>query len=218
MASGTINVNYWEDRAAILTEPSSVNALMDYAPGVYQFNITNSTVFPCSYGILEIIISHAYGIARVSRVLSTEAMVWQRSWSVANKTWYESTWRPLTDYASDTGWVDLTLKSGFKNFSDSTDNKPQYRKIGDVVYLRGAISPTAAISSTSQQTFTTLPSGTHPTKTQYFICQGSDMNRWLLSVAANGDVGFGRYGTTTASTSVPTSAWLAFNGVSFPIE
>ena len=47
----------------------------------------------------------------------------------------------------DTGWVDLILKTGFPHID--IENKPQYRVIGSVVYLRGLLTIPAVGKTTS---------------------------------------------------------------------
>ena len=54
-------------------------------------------------------------------------------------------------YNSDTGWSELTLADGVTAFSDST--KPAVRKIGNCVYMRGAIFGLSA----NRKTIATLP-------------------------------------------------------------
>lgn len=40
--------------------------------------------------------------------------------------------------ATDTGWIDLTLAEGIESYS--ANQKPQYRKIGKIVFIRGAVT------------------------------------------------------------------------------
>ena len=111
----------------------------------------------------------------------------------------------------DSGWITATLESAFKAYNNAAGNSPQYRKIGDVVHLRGVIAPTAAITgSGTSTTIFTLPAGFRPAASKSFICQGSGKNTWLLAVGTNGAVGFSRYGTTEMI-ECGTNAWLPFD-------
>lgn len=112
---------------------------------------------------------------------------------------------------SDSGWVNATLVSGFKNYGGSSSNAPQYRKVGDVVEVRGVLSPTTAVTASSNGvTMFTLPTGFRPSKPTYAICQGSGKNTWLLSVTTAGAVQISRYGVS-GNTDIPTTAWLVLN-------
>lgn len=110
----------------------------------------------------------------------------------------------------DSGWKTATLSSNFKPYNNDSVNTPQYRKIGKMVEVRGIISPTKTIvgGSTTIPIFY-LPEGFKPHKNVYSICQGTGINRWLLSVAEGGSVNFARYGTNDWK-DADTSVWLPF--------
>ena len=89
--------------------------------------------------------------------------------------------------------------------------KQQYRKIGDIVEIKGIVSPKNDLAgSNTGVTIFTLPSGYRPTKTVYEICQGSGRNVWLLAINTNGAVQFSRYGVT-GNITANSSAWLCFD-------
>lgn len=111
----------------------------------------------------------------------------------------------------DTGWITATLTSSFTPYSGDANNTPRYRRIGNVVYISGIVTPATTISAaTETTTIFTLPSGYRPTRALATICQGSQINRWALGVGVNGDVTLARYGSTARS-DVPAGAWLPFS-------
>lgn len=112
---------------------------------------------------------------------------------------------------NDSGWATASLTSGFKAYNNLSSNTPEYRKIGNEVYIRGVVSPTSTLGASSTGvTMFTLPAGFRPSKPVYEICQGSGKNVWLLSITTGGAVQVSRYGTT-ANADIGTSAWLVFN-------
>lgn len=113
--------------------------------------------------------------------------------------------------AKDSGWQKCTLTSSFVASDGDTANTPEYRKIGKKVFIRGRISPKAALagSVTSVPIFT-LPAEYCPSKSETFVCQGTSKNTWYLQIFASGSVSFSRYGTTEYI-SCPTSAQLIFS-------
>ena len=115
-----------------------------------------------------------------------------------------STWQKVL---ADSGWQTATLSSAFQVYNNTAGYAPKYRRIGDVVYVTGVVSPTTEI--TNGAVIFTLPSGYRPSAYSAFICQGSSANRWLLNVGTNGEVNIGRYGTTE-SVAVPSGTWLPF--------
>ena len=107
-------------------------------------------------------------------------------------------------------WHEITgLLSGFKLYDEA--EPVQYRKVGNVVEVCGQLAPVSALpGSTSVEVMFILPEGYRPNKTRYFVCQGSDTNKWLLTIYANGYAGFSRYGTTEMIECTPDK-WLPFN-------
>lgn len=117
----------------------------------------------------------------------------------------------LEEKIADTGWKDLKFSSNFENYNGTASNNPKYRKIGNVIMLQGVATPVKAISGSSTEfEMFTLPEEVHPSKEFLCICQGTSMNRWLLTVSTNGRVTFSRYGTSDWASAEPGN-WLPFN-------
>jgi hypothetical protein len=114
-------------------------------------------------------------------------------------------------FSGDT-WHNLTLASTFKNYNDNAANNPKYKVCGNMVFVCGVVSPKATMdSSLDGVTFATgIPAAYRPAIAQHCVCQGSSMNRWLLTVSSGGELTIARYGTT-ATASMGTSTWLPFS-------
>lgn len=115
--------------------------------------------------------------------------------------------RPVLD---DTGWMDLTLTdtTNFENYV--VGEVPQVRKVGGVVYLRGALRLLTAtyIDTTTMRYFMTLPAGYGPSaRTVIFVCQGSGSNHWSIAIEPDGDVSAQRFGPAASAVGY----WLPFN-------
>lgn len=136
-----------------------------------------------------------------------ETFVRTRSW---DGNW--GNWRKIITEV-DTNWQNITLNNLFTYYGNDANNTPKYKKIGNIVYLAGVITPTQSLDSSIERLIGDLPVGYRPSHEVRIVCQGSQMNRWLLTVFTSGNIMFQRYGTTSYST-VPTGAWLPFN-VSF---
>ena len=118
------------------------------------------------------------------------------------------------DKIQDSGWITATLNSAFTNYA--SDNLVEYRRIGNIAEIAGVVKPTATISGSSEATIFTLPTEYRPTKSRYFICQGSYRNIWLLAVKSNGIVSLSRHGSGSDNfADVTTSVWLPFNATYF---
>lgn len=74
----------------------------------------------------------------------------------------------------DSGWKNATLTSNFNAYSNISSNTPQYRKVGNIVEIRGVVSPKSNLTgSTTGVTIFTLPTGYRPSNAIFEICQGS---------------------------------------------
>ena len=112
---------------------------------------------------------------------------------------------------ADTGWVDLEFSSNFENYNGTASNNPKYRRIGNVVILQGIATPVNKTSGDSSELeLFTIPEEIRPSKEFYQLCQGTGVNKWLLTIPKNGVVTFSRYGTTDWASANPGN-WLPFN-------
>lgn len=71
----------------------------------------------------------------------------------------------LLGKVEDTGWLDLPLASGISSYNSSST--PQYRRIGNQVFLRGAFK--GINSEDVNVTVATLPEGFRPAKGYPYI-------------------------------------------------
>ena len=117
----------------------------------------------------------------------------------------------LEEKIADTGWIDLEFSSNFGNYNGIASNNPKYRKIGNIVMLQGVATPVkkTPADSTELELFT-IPEEARPSKELCQICQGTGVNKWLLTVGTNGNVSFSRYGTTDWASANPGN-WLPFS-------
>lgn len=70
---------------------------------------------------------------------------------------------------SDTGWCDLNLENGVQAYA--AGNKPQYRRIGKVVFLRGAVTNV----NVRNTVIATLPEGFRPSTMSYPYVQNTSL-------------------------------------------
>ena len=143
-------------------------------------------------------------LQRYSLCDKDDMLVWQR-------LYYSGTWGSWFMIAGCTGWKNLTLDADFSLYGGTAANQPKYRVSGNVVTIKGCVSPkTAYTSNTTKVPIASgIPADLRPDVALTFVCQGSGMNRWACGVETNGTVTISRYGITE-SVSVPTSAWLPF--------
>lgn len=98
-----------------------------------------------------------------------------------------------SDKLSVEPWSDLPLASGFYSPPNSSWQKAQYRKIGDIVYLRGTITIDSGLID-GGDIVATLPAGYRPPATVTFVSEPhhSLTTKHRLDVSATGSVSIQR--------------------------
>lgn len=116
----------------------------------------------------------------------------------------------LTAATTDSGWLDMTLAEGW-TIPYATD-KPQYRKIGNRVYLRGLVNG----AKTAGMTIATLPTGYRPT-IDYFsrwACAHSQTEQQNIEIKPDGRVNnVGKTATDTIGRE-----FICFAGISYFVD
>lgn len=113
----------------------------------------------------------------------------------------------------DSIWNPLTLDSAFLVYNNVATNQPCYKVSGNTVTVKGAVSPAEEYTSSLEKVVFArgIPAEYCPVNgAESFICQGSSMNRWQLTVETDGSLTVSRYGVTEPTT-VLVNTWLIFS-------
>lgn len=100
-------------------------------------------------------------------------------------------WVPVLGSPLPSAWANMTLQNGWGNIGGGWA-LAQYRKIGDIVYLRGLISRSTALTVTTPLAICTLPSGFTAGGAEIFTvnCAGNNYGdqQCRMNVGTNGGV------------------------------
>ena len=112
----------------------------------------------------------------------------------------------IADNLEDSGWVACTLANNFETYGSSP---LEVRKIGNIVMLRGVITPKTN-TTLNQTNIAALPVGFEPSDCNINVVQqGSQANRWLLRINTDGIIQGDRYSNNeTANGTAVAGAWL----------
>ncbi|WP_252229665.1 MULTISPECIES: viral A-type inclusion protein [unclassified Clostridium] len=128
------------------------------------------------------------------------------------QTWDADKWSGWKQLATidDTGWITLPLIPPLVGYSDNV--VPKYRKINNILEVRGAIKGLKTINSNTGLDFSTLPVGFRPKHTMGVVCQGSRLAQWYLTVSSSGVLNIDRYSEdgSTLKTEFNGLEWLPF--------
>jgi hypothetical protein len=111
----------------------------------------------------------------------------------------------LQGTTTPTAWTALTLQNGWTNYGSGTQ-VGQYRKIGDMVYIRAALKAPGTAT-----TIGNLPAGFRPAFQLEFPCSYYSGSRLICGVTVNGA------GDVVAPDVVPVNALLSLSVIAFSI-
>lgn len=105
----------------------------------------------------------------------------------------------------------IPAAAGFEpyNSDPSSGNYPSATRNGRLVQLAGSFRNTEVIPASADiRKMGTAPIWARPIQNVNTIVQGSEMNRYLLSVLTDGTIGVARYGTSSKYEQINTGHWL----------
>ena len=109
------------------------------------------------------------------------------------------------DIIEDTGWIECKYGNGIVPYTSNSDAR--VRKIGNIVFLQGTLKNNTAWST--HDSILTFDKKFAPSQESRFLCQGSGLNRFLLTVRTTGICKVERYGTNQSQgITIKTGAWL----------
>lgn len=113
----------------------------------------------------------------------------------------------------DTGWIDLSLINGAKAYNESL--KPQYRKIGNQVFLRGVVDHIAG----PNMIFAQLPEGFRPTSQLCFVVSANLTLNLGIITALNCQINTdGTINTATNSLMYCDTGYYLYLDISFLVD
>lgn len=170
-----------KSRSAITTAPSSADAIMSYLPGVYRVGISGSqSVFPANYGLLEIIISDSYGLARFTQVNSSTSKIWTRSWNRSTSNWYDSGWINVVGAQTP---VSSTIS--FRNNVSSNSSFETCQTENGVAVVKLFLTASSDIASADVIVASGLP---HPSKQFQIITNSTDGDVYRFVLNTSGEL------------------------------
>ena len=109
------------------------------------------------------------------------------------------------DIIEDTGWIECKYGNGIVPYTSNSNAR--VRKIGNIVFLQGALKNNTAWST--HDSILTFDKKFAPSQESRFLCQGSGLNRFLLTVRTTGICKVERYGTNQSQgITIKKGAWL----------
>ena len=141
---------------------------------------------------------------------------------VPTNTTYWSLFARGIEEVVDSGWVQLSTVSDKTNAEVSAVSSgamDEIRKIGKVVHLRGALTPTSTgAGSTSLVVCENLSEEYRPSKSEFIVQHGSGVNKCLLSVSNNGKLTLSNFADNDAEAQPIPSGALMYLSASWLVD
>lgn len=110
----------------------------------------------------------------------------------------------------DTGWQNVTYKSGYKNYN--SEEALKYRVINNIVAIKGIFTNNSAVTpGNSNVNFASIPVEYAPTQKVVVLQQGSAAYKFCVIVSTDGNLAWSRYGTTGTTSQAAANSWLNCN-------
>lgn len=123
--------------------------------------------------------------------------------------YYADSWGVWTsNEPADSGWINLTLNDGWA-MNDYTTEQPAYRKVGNLVMMRGLVNATAVAGNH----IATLPEGFRPALNSFsrFVCTHNQSEQVNIQVGTNGII-------SDYTRNAQARTFLCLNGISFFVD
>lgn len=108
----------------------------------------------------------------------------------------------------DSGWLDLTLSNGAVAYN--TAQRPQYRKIGNHIYIRGVLKNVTTFPTTVAQ----LPDGFRPAQRIIYFLATNGPNTARLEIETNGIINI----VASDRVDITSSTHYSFGTLQFLID
>lgn len=112
----------------------------------------------------------------------------------------------IEEKITDTGWATLPLENGAVAYNAA--QIPQYRKIGNNVYVRGVFKGIFATGTVAR-----LPEGFRPSQRLIINLPRTGYTVTRFEIETNGEIKF-----TGSSDGITTNTWFSFSDTSFFID
>lgn len=186
-------------------------------PNTYTLKSTNTTPYrncPFGTGTGTLVVESCGDVGQTHQIAtycSKSAM--QRY----ERFFYQEAWGDWFVTYYDSGWKIPTLSSDFVIYNTNVNSTVQYRRVGQMVEVRGAVKPTRNDIGDTTELYTIfeLPEDFRPSTRIALRMQGSSTETWLFTITVDGLVQFSRYGDGMAMFPVDTGTWLPFQATFF---
>lgn len=176
-------------------------------------NVENTLNYPSEYAGKVIVLRSGSSIA-IQIVIDNGAHMYTRSINNLTTTPTFNSWNSTSE-DEDSGWKYVTLNSVVVPYDANEGYTPRYRKIGNLVQIKGTISPSSnsnSFGSSGGAAIFTMPAGYRPSVVPITsIFQGTSTSFFAMSINTAGVATLSRYRDETGYVTPTTTTWMPFH-------
>lgn len=188
-------------------------------PNTYTLKTVTTTPYPnCPFttGTGTLVVESAGEVGQLHQIATYCSKTAMKRYE---RFYYAETWGAWFETYYDSGWKYPSLMSDFAVFNDTANSKVKYRRVGEMVEIRGAVKPTRGDMGgdyDSAYTIFELEEGFRPSSQVSLRMEATEANTWLLSITSAGLVRFARHGGGGMGVwPAPVGTWLPFQATFF---
>lgn len=201
----------------ILPSGADLNDYIDpgqkYASGEITTTLSNCPV-PDNY-VTRLINIQLSVSTLMQIILSTDGNMYKRNvTAITTSSPSFGSWSKVS-YEQDSGWQYVTLNSVVVPYDNNQGYMPRYRKIGNLVQVKGTLSPsssTNSFGSSGGAAVFTLPEGYRPSVIPITsVFQGTSTSFFAMSINMAGVATISRYRDENGYETPITTSWMPFH-------
>ena len=176
-------------------------------------NVENTLNYPSEYAGKVIVLRQSTNVA-TQMVIDNGSYIYIRNIQNLTTTPTFNSWRRISE-DDDSGWQYVTLNPVVVPYDNNQGYMPRYRKIGNLVQVKGTLSPsssTNSFGSSGGAAVFPLPEGYRPSVIPVTsVFQGTSTSSFAMSINTLGVATISRYRDENGYETPITSSWMPFH-------
>lgn len=176
-------------------------------------NVSSTLNYPSEHAGKVIVLRSGTSIV-IQIVIDNGAHIYTRSINNLTTTPTFNAWNRISE-DDDSGWQYVTLNSVVVPYDSNEGYTPRYRKIGNLVQVKGTLSPsssTNSFGSSGGAVVFTLPEGYRPSVIPITsVFQGTSTSSFAMSINTLGVATISRYRDENGYETPITTSWMPFH-------
>ena len=181
-------------------------SIIHYYDGIRQSPSENPADYDIPVKRGDIAVEKTSGASYICGFVNSEHLGW------SSLRLFDSGWYNVSPMKFKTNTAITAQVPAMVEYDGNSNNALKVRRIGDVVYLKGCVTPMFTVSEingsdNAYKHVFEIPASFRPDRDWCFVMQGSGTNKFMLTVHSDGAVDISRYSNSSANAQPPVGAY-----------